>query len=305
MRVDEGALQRALEADRGGRRLFAYPAQSNFSGVQHPLEWIERAQARGWDVLLDAAAFVPTNRLDLRAWHPDFVVMSFYKVFGYPTGVGALIARHSALKRLRRPWFAGGTITVASVQADRHYLAPGGAAFEDGTVNFLSVPAVELGLDFVDAIGIEKIHEHVRDVTAPLVEALLTLRHDNGRRVAALYGPATMDRRGGTVAFNFVGPDGHEVDPSLVERLAGEQGISLRTGCFCNPGAGEVSLGISKQELDTCFLSSPERMSYQEFRRCIAGKGSGAVRVSVGLATNAADIDAMQAFARRFVNWKA
>ena len=95
-------------------------------------------QARGWDVLLDAAAFVPTNRLDLGRWHPDFVVMSFYKMFGYPTGVGALLARHSALRRLRRPWFAGGTITVASVQADRHYLAPGGTGFEDGTANFLA-----------------------------------------------------------------------------------------------------------------------------------------------------------------------
>ena len=44
---------------------------------------------QGWDVLLDAAAFVPTNRLDLGAVHPDFVSLSFYKMFGYPTGVGA------------------------------------------------------------------------------------------------------------------------------------------------------------------------------------------------------------------------
>ena len=71
-------------------RLFAYPAQSNFSGVQHPLEWVEAAQARGWDVLLDSAAFAPTNRLDLSVIKPDYVPVSFYKMFGYPTGVGAL-----------------------------------------------------------------------------------------------------------------------------------------------------------------------------------------------------------------------
>jgi hypothetical protein len=70
-------------------------------------------------VLLDAAAFVPTNRLDLAAVHPDFVALSFYKMFGYPTGVGALIARRDGARKLHRPWFAGGTITVASVQADR------------------------------------------------------------------------------------------------------------------------------------------------------------------------------------------
>ena len=88
---------------QAGTGLFAYPAQSNFSGVQHDLGWIAEAQARGWDVLLDAAAFVPTNRLDLGRWKPDFVVLSFYKMFGYPTGVGALLARWPALSKLTAP----------------------------------------------------------------------------------------------------------------------------------------------------------------------------------------------------------
>lgn len=65
LRVDESYLHTFLEAGSESKdlpRLFAYPAQSNFTGVQHPLEWIEEAQSRGWDVLLDAAAFVPTDR---------------------------------------------------------------------------------------------------------------------------------------------------------------------------------------------------------------------------------------------------
>jgi len=66
MRVDGDVLKEYFKLARaGGANLFAYPAQSNFSGVQHPLEWISQAQTMGWDVLLDAAAFVPTNRLDL------------------------------------------------------------------------------------------------------------------------------------------------------------------------------------------------------------------------------------------------
>ncbi|MCB0146340.1 MAG: aminotransferase class V-fold PLP-dependent enzyme, partial [Caldilineaceae bacterium] len=106
----------------------------------------EAAHARGWDVLLDCAAFAPTNRLDLRQVQPDFVPLSFYKIFGYPTGVGALLARRSTLAKLRRPWFAGGTITIASVQGDGwHSLIPGEAGFEDGTVNYLNLPAVEIG----------------------------------------------------------------------------------------------------------------------------------------------------------------
>jgi selenocysteine lyase/cysteine desulfurase len=57
--------------------------------VQHPLEWIEQAHNQGWDVLLDAAAYVPTSQLDLIKVKPDFVPISFYKMFGYPTGLGA------------------------------------------------------------------------------------------------------------------------------------------------------------------------------------------------------------------------
>ena len=131
MRVDERKLLSHLQQARaGGNNLFAYPAQSNFSGVQHPLEWIDQAQAIGWDVLLDAAAFVPSNRLDLGRWKPNFVPISFYKMFGYPTGVGCLLARKDSLTKLHRPWFAGGTITVASVQGDKYYLAEDEVAFE-------------------------------------------------------------------------------------------------------------------------------------------------------------------------------
>src|SRR5512133_3436167 len=74
MRVDTASLDEYLNKGSGAQpNLFAYPAQSNFSSVQHSLDWIERAQAAGWDVLLDAAAFAPTSWLDLGRYHPDFV----------------------------------------------------------------------------------------------------------------------------------------------------------------------------------------------------------------------------------------
>src|SRR6202163_270112 len=79
------------QADPTHDNLFAYPAQSNFSGVKHPLDLVAKAQGKGWDVLLDAAAFVPTSGLDLKSVQPDFVTISFYKMFGYPSGVGALL----------------------------------------------------------------------------------------------------------------------------------------------------------------------------------------------------------------------
>ncbi|MCM2316404.1 MAG: aminotransferase class V-fold PLP-dependent enzyme, partial [Thermoanaerobaculia bacterium] len=161
LRLDETRLAAELERTGGAHRLFAFPAQSNFSGVQHPLEWIERAQQKGWHVLLDAAAFAPTNRLDLGQWHPDFVTLSFYKMFGYPTGIGALLARRDALAVLERPWFSGGSINVVSVQIERYIPADGSARFEDGTLDFLSIPAVAAGLDFLERAGRDAIHDRV------------------------------------------------------------------------------------------------------------------------------------------------
>ena len=299
LRVDEAALDRALEsATPGGHNLFAFPAQSNFSGVQHPLEWIARAQARGFDVLLDAAAFVPTNRLDLSRWHPDFVALSFYKMFGYPTGVGALVARRPALARLHRPWFAGGTINVASVQADRFVLAAGAAAFEDGTLDFASIPAVELGLDLLESVGMDRVHERVRLLTGWLIGELQALGHGNGRPLVKLYGPRTIEARGGTLAMNLYDATGHVIDHQLVERAAGERQISLRTGCFCNPGAGEVALGLTRQEIETCFAAGDSRLTYDDLRRCIDPHEAGAVRVSLGLVSNFADVFAFREYAR-------
>ena len=88
----------------------------------------------------DAAAFVPTGLLDLSKYHPDYVALSFYKMFGYPTGVGCLVARKAALSKLDRPWFAGSTIDMASVQAEGYHLSEGEAAFEEDTVNYLNLP---------------------------------------------------------------------------------------------------------------------------------------------------------------------
>jgi selenocysteine lyase/cysteine desulfurase len=304
LRVADDELVKHLErAHSGGANLFAYPAQSNFSGVQHPLDWVEAAQCNGWHVLLDAASFTPTNRLDLGRWHPDFVVQSFYKIFGYPTGVGCLLARKAALSLLRRPWFAGGTITVASVQGDKHYLAEGAAAFEDGTPDYLALPAVEMGLEYITGIGLDIIHERVRCLTGWLLDRLVALRHSNGAPLARIYGPRSMDRRGGTVSFNLYDLEGRAIDHRIVEQHANVANISLRTGCFCNPGGGEIALGITGTELASCF-QQPEHeahLTIDDFRLCIDGKNSGAVRVSLGLASNVADVEAFVAFARQFL----
>lgn len=305
MRIDRDALLEELERPNpNGNNLFAFPAQSNFSGVQHPLEYVEWAQTRGWDVLLDAAAFTPTNRLDLSQVKPDFVSQSFYKLFGYPTGVGALIAKRRTLAKLHRPWFAGGTITVASVQGDKYYLSEGEAAFEDGTLNYLLIPAVKTGLEHIQNVGYDLIHARVMLLTQRLLDGLTQLKHANGEPLMRLYGPPTTDERGGTLTMNFYDAERRAMDHREIERRANAKNISLRTGCFCNPGGGEIALGITGTELAQCFRqpAHASRLTLDDFRLCIDGKSSGAVRVSLGIVSNAQDVDEFLAFARELLD---
>jgi len=307
LRVDEADLNMALGRGHGSRPgLFAYPAQSNFSGARHPLEWVRRAQAGGYDVLLDAAAYVPTSRLDLRRVQPQFVTVSWYKVFGYPTGVGCLLVRRDAMAGLRRPWFSGGTIWGVSVQGGWHKLLDSEAGFEDGTVNFLSIPDVRYGIDWINGIGPGLISRRVEILTTWLLQSLAGLKHSNGQPMILTYGPPPGAGRGATIAFNFLDRDGSVVDERAVSRDAAAAGISLRTGCFCNPGAGERAFGLTRRKAGGTRLRQaairrgvlrPETASVDGYLRVVGLASGGAVRVSLGVASTLADVESFLDFA--------
>ena len=180
-------------------------------------------------------------------------------------------------------------------QGDWHVPADGEAAFEDGTVNYLALPAVELGLRYLEGIGIETVHSRVRCLTAWLLDELAALRHANGSPVVQIYGPRTTDRRGGTIAFNFLRPDGRPVDIGIVDERAADVGISLRTGCFCNPGAAEHAFRIPRQAL----LRRAESPAADHIRE-LGVESGGAVRVSLGLATTFRDVYRFMRFASSF-----
>ena len=196
LRIDAAALLAALDAAQVGyHNLFAYPAQSNFSGVQHSLDWIERAHERGWDVLLDAAAFVSLTDLLL--------------------------------------------------------------------------------------IGLQGLH------------------HRNGAPLIHMYGPTTNEERGGTIAMNFFDAGGALIHPKEIEREAGKRNISLRTGCHCNPGAGETALHITEEQMASLFRAK-ERMRFERFLHAADALKEGAVRASLGIVSNVADVDAFLRFAEQF-----
>ncbi len=190
---------------------------------------------------------------------------------------------------------------MASVQGDTYFLHKGAEGFEDGTVNYLNLPAVEIGLKHISNIGYDVIHNRVNCLAGWLLEKLTSLKHSNGLPVVKIYGPLDMQDRGGTIALNFFDPRGHFVDHVLVEQQANKKNISIRTGCFCNPGGGELALGISAEELTSCFALRPD-MEYQDFRHCIDDKSNGAVRISVGLVSNFRDIYKFHEFAKEFID---
>jgi selenocysteine lyase/cysteine desulfurase len=275
---------------RGVRGLLALPAQSNFSGVRHPLGLVARARDLGFDVLLDVAAYAASSRLDLRACPADFAVLSFHKLFGYPTSVGALIARHDALAKLRRPWFAGGTVAFASVGADLHRLHAGPDGFADGTPDFLGIAALSAGFALLEEVGAARLAAHIAALTDRLVAALTALRR------VRIYGP--VGDRGGTVALNIRDRHGVPVPYTVVESRARDAGVAVRGGCFCNPGAAEAAFGLGAAEIARCAVADDD-LDATRLARC-TGREVGAVRISLGLANNARDLDRVVAVIASF-----
>lgn len=275
-----------LQCTDGSPSLFAFPAQSNFSGIKHPLSWITDANQAGYFILLDAASYAPTNPLSLRTISPDFVAVSFYKMFGYPTGVGALIVKKHAFKYLSRDYFSGGTVQFVSLHNRLYRAKEGSEGYEDGTPNFLAMPLISDGLAWLNGIGMQEISAHVAKATDHLLTGLQGL----GPSIR-IYGPHNEDQRGGTIAFNIY--DGEMPIPyESVETAARTYGIALRGGCFCNPGAAERAFGMDSGRL-TEYLGGPFALT--SLRELVAGP-VGALRVSSGIATNMEDIHALLAF---------
>ena len=279
----------STSVDADGRNLFAYPAQSNFSGVKHPLEWIALAQARGWDVILDAAAFVPTSRLDLSVWKPDFVPISFYKMFGYPTGLGALLG---PAPRARE---AAATLVQRRHRGRRE--RPG----RDGRAAVR--PRAVRGRD-------GQLPRHPGDRDRPAPPRPDRHRHRSraastrsgrgcsrrcracGIRTAARRRSSTGRRRGTAAAARSRStsctPTAAVVDERFVDIVAAAHNISVRTGCFCNSGAGETAFSISKDTLIGAEFA--DGMILDDYLALVGMPTGGAVRVSLGLATNFADV---------------
>jgi selenocysteine lyase/cysteine desulfurase len=187
-------------------------------------------------------------------------------------------------------------VEYVSVQHGTQLMRDGADGFEDGTVSFLDFGAVIRGLDFLDEIGMPRIRRQVSWLASHLVACLRSLTHDDGAPIVRVYGPRDRYDCGGTIAFNVLDDRGVAVPYELVEERARLAGVSVRGGCFCNPGASEKAFGFVPERTATCIAETQRAgWSLRDFalrmRECGGGHAIGAVRASVGIASNQSDIE--------------
>ncbi|XP_045209996.2 molybdenum cofactor sulfurase-like [Mercenaria mercenaria] len=287
-----------------GNHLFAYPAQSNFSGRKYPIQWISLVQngQMEWQTtikdlrsrssceghfytILDAASLVSTSALDLGSVKPDFVALSFYKMFGYPTGLGALLVKNDSAHVLKKTYFGGGTVSVSlSTQPFHVSRSPLSEKFEDGTVSFLDIISMQHGFEALQRLagGISSISQHTFNLAQYFHHTLSTCCHGSGTRLAEIYCDGDfmdIQKQGAIVSFNLLRANGDYVGFSEVDKLAQLYNIHVRTGCFCNIGACQKYLGLSDDKIKHNFDAGHV---CGDDRDLVDGKPTGAVRVSFG-----------------------
>ena len=282
--------------------LLAYPAQSNFNGRRFPLVWVKQLRENhpGWYSLLDAASYLTTTPLDYSdvSLAPDFTVLSFYKIFGYPD-LGAVIVRRSDDARqilFQRRYFGGGTraaMTADGFHAPRTEIH---ATLEDGTLPFHSILALDAAFtNFTRLYGNHmNISRHAASLTRVMYTFLCSLEHGNGRRVCELF---SVPNHGPIVTFNLFSASGQPVGFAVFEKHSSMQNLALRTGGLCNPGGVQKYLDISNWEVER---------NLGKGRICgndvdiIEGKNTGVIRVSFGACSKIEDVCAFMDFLREF-----
>ncbi|PPQ65249.1 hypothetical protein CVT24_011404 [Panaeolus cyanescens] len=274
--------------------LFAMTGQSNITNSKTPLSLIQYASSIGYDTLLDAAALAPTSIFSLEDSVVDAMAISFYKMFGFPTGVGALVVKKAFLRKLKRPWFAGGTVDIVQVPGEIVTLAHQlHEQFEDGTIDYLSLSAITEGLKFLSEY-LPILPLRLTPLLQYLWSSLADLRHDTtgapvvrilsrppSRKLQHVGGQSDV---GFLLALIFLDPTGKMIPNSFVEYAASTQNISLRTGCMCNTGGAAAMLGMTK-EMQQLYHG----VTSKDFEAKL-GHEFGVVRLSLGLSSNFHDI---------------
>jgi cysteine desulfurase/selenocysteine lyase len=235
---DEGQL-RLDELDAllagGDVKVVAVVHVSNVVGTINPIaDIVRRARAAGAVVVVDGAQAVPQLPVDLGALDADFYGWTGQEAYG-PTGVGILHGRPDLLAAMP-PFITGGHM-IASVSAEETRWAQSPAKFEAGTSNIAEAIGLGAAVDFLQAIGMEQVRAHERDLVTYAMERLRAVPG------IAPHGPPDAAQRGALVSFALEG-----VHPHDVAEILGREGICVRAGHHCcQPLMRRLGVGASSR----------------------------------------------------------
>jgi molybdenum cofactor sulfurtransferase len=273
----------SIEIVPNPNRLYAIALEDNFAGTKPGIGEMRRlTHTEDITVVADAAAYLGSNRLNLTDTPFHAVVLSFYKVFGFPN-FGALVIRKDFASKLVKNTFT-------------EHSKSGEDFLEDDRAPMPMVHAVLIGLHSFEALGIDNINRHVWQLTRQLYEGIDKLRHSSGVKLAEIYGNHAMndaDRQGGIVAFNVKGPNGDYIGYADVVKRASQSRFHLRGGCHCNPGACFLAMKLGEAQVKVYF---DKKTTCGDSNDIIDGVPLGSVRASLGWASTMEDVN-------KFVNW--
>lgn len=257
--------------------LFATPAENNFNGLRPPLEELLRpflnartnsinnfpipvhqtpSEYHRWFTLVDAAKYLASKAFSLQTYPVDFLVCSFYKIFGYPTGLGALIIRNETLKFLNQEsYFGGGSVQyISPYDPSRVQYKQGIEAFIHGTIPFTSILALHHGFQLITSrLSYRRISLHTQCLTEYCRTEMARMTYTNGQPLCLFYDARSSLLNahgytyGPTLNFNLYNNEGQFLSCRLIQRIAADHKIVLRSGTFCAPGASQAYLGTIYQ----------------------------------------------------------
>ena len=261
--------------------LFSMPAESNFSGKYYKKDLINKIKKKYGNCLFlyDTAKYISSNNLDLSDNLIDFCTISFYKMFGYPTGLGALIIKKESIKYLNKYYFGGGTVNISSSEKD--YMISKNKFhewMEDGSPNYL-------GIISLDNLLNSKVNsKYIHKLTYHFYNSIRNAKYSNGNNIFILYDiPLDYNysefckNHGSIITFNLFKKNGDYFGYKEFEEICVLNNISIRTGCLCNTGACHKNLNIS---YDNLIYNLSKGHSCSESVDLIDGKPTGVIRVS-------------------------
>ncbi|ANZ73310.1 BA75_00630T0 [Komagataella pastoris] len=297
--------------------LVSWTGQSNFTGERFPISQYNvlfKSISSKVYTLLDAASLSTSKPPSLRSFNslarPDFVVLSLYKVLGYPD-IGALVCKKSAGSYVfsGKKYFSGGTVEQVALYSDyaKRNLELH-SILEEGTLPIHTLAALVSSYKaFLSLYGsFFNISDHVSYIAGEAYAQMSNLVHNNGVSLVRFYGSETYgdsNLHGPIIAFNLFDSSGEPIGYYKVEKAAFKNNICLRVGAMCNYGGLMQHLGSKDaqilNEAQVCnFTCGDENDIVDDVEK----RHRGVVRISFGAMTSEKDIQILIRMLSEFIS---